>query len=72
LVRFITLLANILKFLEQLLLGKLSGPKTPPQRQIKPQTPPQQPMLDPKIIAEKERKEARERAEKNSLRVHRS
>jgi hypothetical protein len=39
---------------------------------MKPQTPPQQPMLDPKIIAEKERKEARERAEKNSLRVHRS
>lgn len=71
-IRFVTLLANLLKFLEQLILGKFSGPKVPPQRQQKPVTPPQHPESDPKRLAEKARKEARERAEKGRLRIHRS
>lgn len=70
--RFITLLANLLKFLEQLILGKFSGPKLPPQRHSKPIVPPQQPGNDPTRLAEKARKEARERAEKGRLRIHRS
>ncbi len=70
--RFITLLANLLKFLEQLILGKFSGPKLPPQRQVKPSTPPQHPESDPTRLAEKARREARERAQKGRLRIHRS
>lgn len=70
--RFITLLANLLKFLEQLILGKFSGPKLPPQRQVKPIAPPQHPESDPTRLAEKARKEERERAEKARLRIHRS
>jgi hypothetical protein len=71
-IRFITLLANLLKFLEQLILGKLAGPKLPPQRQAKPVTPPQQLENDPTRLAEKRRREALERAEKSALRTHRS
>ncbi len=70
--RFITLLANLLKFLEQLILGRLSAQKLPPQVQTKRTIPPVNPAPDPTVLAHKARKEARERAEKGRLKIFRS
>jgi hypothetical protein len=72
LTRFITLIANLLKFFEQIILGKIRSPRVPPQRQPLPTPPPQQTSLDAQLEREKELKEERERAEKLGLHTHRS
>lgn len=72
LLRLITLFANLLKFLEQLLVGKVGRARIPPQQQVKARPSPEPPHHDQKIAVEKGRKDERLRLKSRIRRIHRS